>query len=48
VALEDDGGAVMALEDGGGVAALRDGVRRWLKIAVAVLGGSSNRKTLFG
>ncbi len=43
--LEDSGGGAMALEDSRGVAALRGGVGRWLKVAVAALGGSGNRRT---
>jgi hypothetical protein len=43
MALEDGGGAAVPLEDGGGAAALGGGVGRWLRIAVAALGGSGRR-----
>jgi hypothetical protein len=43
-ALEDGGSAVVALKDGGG-AASGGGIGWQLKIAVAELGGSSDRRT---
>ncbi len=42
--MEDDGGAVVALEDCGFAAALGGDVGRWFKIAVVALGGGSGRR----
>jgi hypothetical protein len=44
-ALEDGGGAAMALEDGSGEAVLGGGIGCWLKIAVAALVSGGGRRT---